>query len=86
MWEPEPRGYAAPPELLCAGRRVAEPRRHVVALELSRARVTGTRGTPRAAPSWEAGARAAGHVAAPELPRAGLLLVVSGDFFLVVTY
>jgi hypothetical protein len=27
-----------------------------------------------------------GHAAAPELPRAGLLLVVSGDFFLVVTY
>jgi hypothetical protein len=30
-----------------------------------------TRGGPRAAPGWAAGARAAGHVAAPELPRAG---------------
>jgi hypothetical protein len=27
-----------------------------------------------------------GHAAAPELPRAGLLLVVSGDFFLVTSY
>jgi hypothetical protein len=30
-----------------------------------------TRGGPRAAPGCAAGARAAGHVAAPELPRAG---------------
>jgi hypothetical protein len=31
----------------------------------------GTRGGPEAAPGWAAGAGAAGHVAAPELPRAG---------------
>jgi hypothetical protein len=31
----------------------------------------GTRGGPRAAPGWAAGAGAAGHAAAPELPRAG---------------
>jgi hypothetical protein len=31
----------------------------------------GTRGGPGAAPGWAAGAGAAGHVAAPELPRAG---------------
>jgi hypothetical protein len=31
----------------------------------------GARGGPRAAPSWAAGAGAAGHVTAPELPRAG---------------
>jgi hypothetical protein len=30
----------------------------------------GTRGGPRATPGWAAGAGAAGHVAAPELPRA----------------
>jgi hypothetical protein len=30
-----------------------------------------TRGGPGAAPGWAAGAGAAGHVAAPELPRAG---------------
>jgi hypothetical protein len=31
----------------------------------------GARGGPGAAPGWAAGAGAAGHVAAPELPRAG---------------
>jgi hypothetical protein len=31
----------------------------------------GTRGGPGAAPGWAAGAEAAGHVAAPELLRAG---------------
>jgi hypothetical protein len=31
----------------------------------------GARGGPGAAPSWAAGARVTGHVAAPELPRAG---------------
>jgi hypothetical protein len=31
----------------------------------------GTRGGPGAAPGWTAGAGAVGHVAAPELPRAG---------------
>jgi hypothetical protein len=31
----------------------------------------GTRGDPGAALGWAAGAEAAGHVAAPELPRAG---------------
>jgi hypothetical protein len=31
----------------------------------------GTRGGPGAAPGWAAGAGAAGHVAASELPRAG---------------
>jgi hypothetical protein len=31
----------------------------------------GTCGGPGAAPSWAAGAEAAGHVAAPKLPRAG---------------
>jgi hypothetical protein len=31
----------------------------------------GARGGPGAAPDWAAGAGAAGHVAAPELPRAG---------------
>jgi hypothetical protein len=31
----------------------------------------GTRGGPEAAPGWAAGAGAAGHVAAPELPQAG---------------
>jgi hypothetical protein len=31
----------------------------------------GTRGGPGAAPGWAVGAEAAGHVAAPELPRAG---------------
>jgi hypothetical protein len=30
-----------------------------------------TRGGPGATPGWAAGAGAAGHVAAPELPRAG---------------
>jgi hypothetical protein len=30
-----------------------------------------TRGGPGAAPGWAAGAGSAGHVAAPELPRAG---------------
>jgi hypothetical protein len=32
----------------------------------------GARGGPGAALGWAAGARAAGHVAAPELPWAGL--------------
>jgi hypothetical protein len=31
----------------------------------------GTRGGPGAAPGWATGARAVGHVVAPELPRAG---------------
>jgi hypothetical protein len=31
----------------------------------------GTHGGPEAAPGWAAGAGAAGHVVAPELPRAG---------------
>jgi hypothetical protein len=31
----------------------------------------GTHGDPGAAPGWAAGAGATGHVAAPELPRAG---------------
>jgi hypothetical protein len=31
----------------------------------------GARGGPGAAPGWAVGAGAAGHVAAPELPRAG---------------
>jgi hypothetical protein len=31
----------------------------------------GARGGPGAAPGWAAGAGAAGHVTAPELPRAG---------------
>jgi hypothetical protein len=31
---PEPRGYAAPPELPCAERRVLEPRGHMAAPEL----------------------------------------------------
>jgi hypothetical protein len=31
----------------------------------------GARGGPGAAPGWAAGAGATGHVAAPELPRAG---------------
>jgi hypothetical protein len=31
----------------------------------------GARGGPGAAPGWAAGAGAVGHVAAPELPRAG---------------
>jgi hypothetical protein len=31
----------------------------------------GTRGGPRAAPGWAAGAESVGHVVAPELPRAG---------------
>jgi hypothetical protein len=31
----------------------------------------GARGGPGAAPGWAAGAGAAGHVAAPELPRVG---------------
>jgi hypothetical protein len=31
----------------------------------------GTRGGSRAVPGWAAGAGAAGHAAAPELPRAG---------------
>jgi hypothetical protein len=31
----------------------------------------GTRGGPGVAPGWAAGAGAAGHMAAPELPRAG---------------
>jgi hypothetical protein len=31
----------------------------------------GTRGSPGVAPGWAAGAEAAGHVVAPELPRAG---------------
>jgi hypothetical protein len=30
-----------------------------------------TRGGPGAAPGWAAGARATGHVVAPELPQAG---------------
>jgi hypothetical protein len=56
----------------------------------------GTRGTLGAAGSWEPEPR--GHAAPselpcterrvlpPKLPRAGLLLVVSGDFFLVASY
>jgi hypothetical protein len=39
----------------------------------------GTRGSPRAAPGWVAGAEAAGHVAAPELPRAGQRELVPQD-------
>jgi hypothetical protein len=46
----------AAPELLWAGQRGWSRRTH---------------GGPGAAPDWAAGAGAAGHVVAPELPRAG---------------
>jgi hypothetical protein len=54
---------------------------------------TGTRGAHRATVHKDAGGGASpepggrpGHVAPPKLARAGLLLVVSGDFFLVASY
>jgi hypothetical protein len=46
-----------------AGRREPEPWGHVAALELPQAgrRELGTRDSPSAAPSWEAGTGASGH-------------------------
>jgi hypothetical protein len=81
-WELKSWGHAAPSELPYAGRRVVEP-----APKLPRA---GRRARTHDAPKLPRAGRWApeqwSHAAASELPRASLLLVVSGDFFLVTSY
>jgi hypothetical protein len=67
-------GHVAAPELPRAGQRETEPQdtwrpRSCPGLG-SGSWSRRTRGGPGAAPGWAAGAGAAGHVAAPELPRA----------------
>jgi hypothetical protein len=63
------------PELPRAGQRELEPhgmwRPQSCPRLGSGSRSRRTRGGPRAAPGWAAGAGAAGHVAALELPQAG---------------
>jgi hypothetical protein len=57
------------------------------ALELPRARTRAwTCDAPRAARAERRAPEKRGHAAAPELPRADLLLIVFGDFFLVASY
>jgi hypothetical protein len=67
-------GYVATPELPRAGQRELVPQgtwRPQSCPGLgSGSWCHRTRGDPKAAPGWAAGAGAAGHVAAPELPRA----------------
>jgi hypothetical protein len=67
-------GHVAASELLRAGQRELEPQgtwrpRSCPGLGIG-SWVRRTRGGPRAAPDWAAGAGTAGHVVAPELPRA----------------
>jgi hypothetical protein len=68
-------GHVVAPELLRAGQRELEPQdtwRPRSCPELgSGSWSCRSRGGPRAAPGWAAGAGAAGHVVTPELPWAG---------------
>jgi hypothetical protein len=84
---PEPRGHVAPPELPYVRRRVLEPRGHVLTQSCPEpGGGNWSRRDTRSPRSCHEPGGGPGHVAPPELPRAGLLLGISGDFFLVASY